>query len=208
MDQNMSEKVDYKKLLKPLYSPPRGGFHIVDVPEMNYLMVDGKGNPNTSADYQSSVEVLYTMSYGIKFALKGQGHDHVVPPLEGLWWMDNMDEFSLANKDFWEWTMMIMQPDWVTNDWVEKVCEVTYKKKKLAYANKVRFESYNEGLSVQFLYTGAYENESSTIANLHQFIRNNGYKLAGKHHEIYLGDPRKTLPEKLQTILRQPVKKD
>src|SRR4030065_623602 len=137
MDQNMSEKVDYKKLLKPLYSPPRGGFHIVDVPEMNYLMVDGKGNPNTSADYQSSVEVLYTMSYG----------------------------------------------------------------------NKVRFESYNEGLSVQFLYTGAYENESSTIANLHQFIRNNGYKLAGKHHEIYLGDPRKTLPEKLQTILRQPVKK-
>src|SRR4030042_1103631 len=208
MDQNMSEKVDYKKLLKPLYSPPRGGFHIVDLPEMNYLMVDGKGNPNSSVDYQSSVEVLYTMSFGIKFALKGQGHDHVVPPLEGLWWKDNMDEFTLANKDLWKWTMMIMQPDWVTNDWVEKVCEVTSKKKKLAYANKVRFESYNEGLSVQFLYTGAYENESSTIANLHQFIRNNGYKLAGKHHEIYLGDPRKTLPEKLQTILRQPVKKD
>ena len=204
----MSEKVDYKKLLKPLYSPPRGGFHIVDVPEMNYLMVDGKGNPNTSADYQSSVEVLYTMSYGIKFALKGQGHDHVVPPLEGLWWMDNMDEFTLANKDLWKWTMMIMQPDWVTNDWVEKVRQEAYKKKKLAYANKVRFESYIEGLSVQFLYMGAYENESSTIANLHQFIRNNGYKLAGKHHEIYLGDPRKTLPEKLQTILRQPVKKD
>jgi hypothetical protein len=104
--------------------------------------------------------------------------------------------------------MMIMQPDWVTNDWVEKIHQEAYKKKKLAYANKVRFESYIEGLSVQFLYMGAYENESSTIANLHQFIRNNGYRLAGKHHEIYLGDPRKTLPEKLQTILRQPVKKD
>ena len=204
----MNEKMDYKKILKPLYNPPRGGFHIVDVPGMNYLMVDGSGNPNTCVVYQQTVEVLYSMSYGIKFALKAQGHDHVVPPLEGLWWMANMDEFTLANKDFWEWTMMIMQPDWVTNDWVEKARDEVYKKKKLALLNKVRFESFNEGLSVQIVYTGAYENEAPTIAEMHQFIRNNGFILCGKHHEIYLGDPRKTLPEKLQTILRQPVRKE
>jgi len=202
----MSIKVDYKKTLKHLYNPPKGDFHVVDVPEMNFLMLDGKGDPNISGDYQQAVEALYTISYGIKFAHKAQGFDHVVPPLEGLWWMENMNDFTLANKDSWEWTMMIMQPEWVTDDSVEKVRHDAIKKKKLASLTKVRFGPYREGLSVQFLYTGAYENEAPTIAAMHQYIKINGYLTNGKHHEIYLGDPRKISPEKLLTILRQPIR--
>ncbi len=203
----MSEKVDFKKTFKSLYNPPTGGFQIVDVSKMDYLMIDGKGNPNTSELYQQSVEVLYTMSYGIKFSLKAQGFDHVIPPLEGLWWMQNMNDFTRANKELWEWTMMIMQPEWVSNESVEKTRDEVYRKKKLPLLNKVRFESYCEGLSVQTLYIGAYDNEASTIADMHNFIKDNGYEFNGKHHEIYIGDPRKTLPEKLQTILRQPIRK-
>jgi hypothetical protein len=146
------------------------------------------------------------MSYGIKFALKSQGFDHIVPPLEGLWWMENMNEFTLANKDSWEWTMMIMQPEWVTGEWVEKVRDEAYKKKRLPLLKKARFKPYDEGLSVQIVYTGAYENEARTIADIHTFIKNNRYQTNGKHHEIYLGDPRKTSPEKLKTILRQPIR--
>jgi hypothetical protein len=204
----MNGKVDFKKTLKHLYNPPKSGFHIVDVPKMNYLMLDGKGDPNTSSDYQQAVEVLYTMSYRIKFSQKSLGFDYIVPPLEGLWWMDNMNEFTLANKDSWKWTMLIMQPEWVIAESVKKVREEAYQKKKLSLVMTVRFESYNEGLSVQILYTGAYENEASTITEMHKFIKNNGYQSNGKHHEIYLGDPRKTSPERLQTILRQPISKE
>ena len=146
----MSIKVDYKKTLKHLYNPPKGDFHVVDVPEMNFLMLDGKGDPNISGDYQQAVEALYTISYGIKFAHKAQGFDHVVPPLEGLWWMENMNDFTLANKDSWEWTIMIMQPEWVTEVSVEKVRHDVIKKKKLASLGKIRFGAYHEGISVQY----------------------------------------------------------
>lgn len=203
----MSTKVDFKKALKQLYNPPKGSFYIVDVPQMNFLMLDGKGDPNTSVDYQQAIDALYTMSYGIKFALKSQGYDHIVPPLEGLWWMENMNEFSVANKNRWEWTMMIMQPEWITTEWVEKVRQDAKKKKSNASLSEVRFDNYNEGLAVQILYTGAYENESPTIAELHRFITSNGYQTNGKHHEIYLSDIRKTSPDRLQTILRQPIRK-
>jgi len=200
-------KVDFKKSLKELYNPPKGSFQFVDVPLMNYLMVDGKGDPNTSLDYQQAIDALYTMAYGIKFALKSQGYDHVVPPLEGLWWMENMNEFTLANKGRWEWTMMIMQPEWVTTEWVEKVRLDAKKKKNNASLSVVRFEILNEERAVQILYTGAYEKEAPTIAELHKFIKSNGYETNGKHHEIYLSDVRKTSPDRLQTILRQPVRK-
>ena len=203
----MAEKIDFKKALKQLYNPPKGRIHLVEVPAMNFLMLDGKGNPNTSPDYQQAVEALYTMAYGIKFALKPQGYDHLVPPLEGLWWMDDMKEFSLANKDRWEWTMMIMQPEWVLPEWVEKVRQEAKKKKPNKLLSNIRFEQYAEGLSVQILYTGAYHDEASTIADMHQYIHTNGFQPNGKHHEIYLNDPRKTSPERLQTILRQPIRK-
>lgn len=201
----MADKIDFKKVLKQLYNPPKGGFHLVDVPGMNFLMVDGTGDPNTSIDYQQSVEALYTMSYGIKFALKRKGYDHIVPPLEGLWWMEDMSEFTVANKYRWEWTMMIMQPDWITSETVETVRQNSKKKKANALLDKIRFERYDEGLAVQILYTGAYSNEGPTISDMHKFIHANGYRTNGKHHEIYLGDPRKSSPEKLLTILRQPI---
>jgi len=203
----MDTKVDYKKKLKYLYNPPKGDFHVVDVPEMNFLMVDGKGDPNTSIEYKTAVEALYTISYGIKFFFKSQGFDHIVPPLEGLWWMENMADFNLENKKFWEWTMMIMQPEWVTGQSVETVKQNAIKKKKISPLTLVRFGAYQEGLSVQYLYTGAYVNEAPTIAEMHKYINTMGYKTNGKHHEIYLGDPRKISPDKLLTILRQPVQK-
>ncbi len=127
----MSTKLDFKKSLKYLYNPSISGFHIVDVPAMNYLSLDGQGDPNTSQEYQQAVESLYAISYAIKFSLKAQGFDYTIPPLEGLWWMEDMGKFTLAKKGSWEWTMMIMQPAWVKNDLAEKVREEVYQKKKL-----------------------------------------------------------------------------
>lgn len=202
----MSNKIDFKKTLKHLFNPGIRGFHIVEVPKMNFLMVNGIGDPNVSERYQQAVEGLYSMSYGIKFALKSQETDYIVPPLEGLWWMDNMEDFTLVNRPLWEWTMMIMQPDWVTNKLVEKVKVSVFKKKKLPIIPDIRFKPYAEGKAVQILYTGEYKDEAPTIAMMHDFINDNGYLPDGKHHEIYLGDPRKTSPDKLQTILRQPVR--
>jgi hypothetical protein len=202
----MPTKVDFKIALKPYYNPSTIGFHITEVPRLSFLMIDGCGDPNISSDYQQAVEVLYSMAYGIKFALKSSGYDHIVPPLEGLWWMENMDEFTLANKSQWKWTMMIMQPDWVTIDVVEKVRINVNKKINSPVVSDTRFESYHEGLVVQTLYTGAYENEAPLIADMHKFIAKHGYQATGKHHEIYLSDPRKMAPEKLKTILRQPIK--
>jgi hypothetical protein len=203
----MIAKVDFKKLLKQLYNPPKGGFHIVDVPPSNFLMIDGRGDPNTSMDFQQAMDALYSLSYGLKFTLKSHGYDHIVPPLEGLWWIENMEEFNFSNKNRWEWTMMIMQPEWINHEWVEKVRMDVLKKKSNPLIVKARFEQYIEGISVQKLYIGAYEDEAPTIAEMHQYIVTNGYQINGKHHELYLGNPRKTPPEKLQTILRQPIRK-
>jgi hypothetical protein len=202
----MTSKVDFKKTLKQLYNPKEGNFHLVEVPPMNFLMIDGIGDPNKSIDYQRAIDALYTLSYGLKFSLKPQGYDHIVPPLEGLWWMENLENFSLANKDQWEWTMMIMQPDWINLEWVEKARKNAMMKKDNPLLEKVRFDCFTEGLSVQFLYIGSYDNEAPRIAEMHEYISNNGYQTNGKHHEIYLGDPRKTSPDRLKTILRQPVR--
>jgi hypothetical protein len=204
----MVEKIDFKQTLKDLYNTAKHGFHLVEVPAMNFLMLDGRGNPNTSVDYQQAVEALYSLAYGIKFALKPQGHDHIVPPLEGLWWMNNMEDFTVANKDSWKWTMMLMQPDWITHDDFERVRQATTKKKENPQISKIRLERYIEGLTVQILYTGAYADEAPTIAEMHHYIQINGFKPNGRHHEIYLGDPRKTAPEKLKTIIRQPIIKN
>jgi len=202
----MVEKVDFKKLLKEFYNPRKSGFQLVTVPAMKFLMIDGVGDPNIVPEYQSAVETLYALSYGAKFAFKSQGVDYIVPPLEGLWWMDDMREFSVANKHRWFWTMMIMQPEPVTNDLIRRVKEDVRKKKKLPDIDQARLEGYDESLAIQVLYTGAYADEGPTIAEMHRYIRDNGYETNGKHHEIYLGDPRKTPADKLQTILRQPIR--
>jgi hypothetical protein len=203
----MDRKLDFKKLLKEYYNPQKSSFHIVTVPVIKFLMIDGVGNPNITPEYQAAVETLYAMSYGVKFALKSQGFDYFVPPLEGLWWMDDMREFSVKNKHRWMWTMMIMQPEPVTDDLVSRVKENLRKKKKLPAIDKVRFETYDEGLAVQILYTGAYSDEGPTIAEMHRYIRDNGYETNGKHHEVYLGDPRKTSADRLKTIIRQSIRR-
>ena len=200
-------KIDFKKKLKHLYNPPKSKFTIVDVPAMNFLMIDGHGDPNNNPAFQEISEALYGMAYTIKFALKSQGADYVVPPLEGLWWMENMEEFSLEAKDQWLWTLMIMQPEWATPEVVEEARVTLARKKNPPALPQLRFETYHEGLSVQIMYVGPYADEGPTIARMHAFIEAEGYEPNGKHHEIYLSDPRRTAPEKLKTVIRQPIRK-
>ncbi len=200
-------KINYREALSELYNPPRKAPVIVDVPSMNYLMIDGQGDPNTVKEYQEAIQTLYPVAFGVKFALKKAGiADYVVLPLEGLWWVDNMEEWSMDRRDEWKWTMMIMQPSPVTTEYVSKAIEDAKLKKPVPALSKLRFESYHEGLSVQIMYFGPFSDEGPTIEKLHEFAREEGYELKGKHHEIYLSDPRKTSATKLKTILRQPIK--
>jgi hypothetical protein len=200
------DKIDYKKELKHLYAPPVKNAIIVDVPPMNYLMIDGKGDPVTSQDYMDTFGALYSVAYTIKFMLKRQGTDYGVLPLEGLWWAEDMTAFTREDRAAWQWTSIIMQPEPVTRDIFEKAMQEVLKKKKLPALSKMRFENLNEGKSAQIMHIGPYAAEAPTIEKLHLFIKEQGYQLTGKHHEIYLGDPSRTAPEKLKTIVRQPFK--
>lgn len=201
------ETYDIKKERKDLYAPRPGGFAIVDVPQMSFLKVDGHGNPNTAAAYRDAVEALYSLSYAIRFAAKKElGRVHVVAPLGGLWWADDMDAFTARSKDDWSWTMMIHQPEWITSEHVESARATAAKKKELPALEHVRFERFAEGLSVQTLHIGSYDDEAPVIARMHQeFLPAHNLTLRGKHHEIYLSDPRKVDAAKLKTVLRQPV---
>jgi hypothetical protein len=201
-------KTDFKKDLKHLYQPSAKKFEVVDVPPMNFLMIDGHGDPNTAQEYQDAIEALYAVAYALKFmSKKEKGVDYVVPPLEGLWWVENMDEFSLEDKSAWSWTAMVMQPESVTQQMFERALEQVEKKKNLPALSKLRLDTYREGLAVQIMHIGPYSAEAPTIARMHAFIEENGYEPAGKHHEIYLSDLRRVAPEKLKTVLRQPVRK-
>ncbi|MBN1921881.1 MAG: GyrI-like domain-containing protein [Anaerolineae bacterium] len=201
------EKRDIKKELAHLYNPSKR-CELVQVPPLRFLMLDGHGNPNNNPVYQETVEILYALAYTLKFAAKkSMGLDYSVMPLEGLWWTPDMNQFSLEDKDAWDWTMMIMQPEWITVEMVQTACDDVRRKKKLSTLEQVRFEVYDEGLAAQIMYLGAYADEGPTIATLHAFIAEQGYERRGKHHEIYLGDPRRTAPEKLKTVIRQPVAK-
>ena len=201
------EKVDLRKQLKYLYNPSAKQPEIVEVPAMNYLMVDGKGDPNTSPAYQQSIQALYTMAYTLKFRIKSDMElDYPVMALEGLWWADDMTDFMTAKKDNWKWTSMIMQPDTVTPELFKQLrAEVEKKKPELAAIPKLRYERFHEGRCAQIMHIGPYSEEGPTIAKLHAFIAEQGSKPRGKHHEIYLGDPRRSAPEKLRTIIRQPM---
>lgn len=202
------EKTDFKKTLKHLYVPPAGDFSLVDVPEMQFLRVDGMGDPGSSVVYADAVAWLYAVAYPIKFISKNEGRkDYTVPPLEGLWWADDLSAFAGGDRDSWKWTMMLMQPDWITDDTFDSGLKKATKKLG-APPESLRFEPFLEGLSVQILHVGSYADEAPTIARLHnEFLPENGLDENGDHHEIYLGDPRKTAPEKLKTIIRQPVKR-
>ncbi|WP_457645950.1 GyrI-like domain-containing protein [Profundibacter sp.] len=207
-------KTDFKKQDKALYSGEVGRFDVIDVPEMNFLMIDGMGDPNTSPAYGRAVAALYGLGYGLKFFGKPRGVDHVVPPLEGLWWADDMGSFTSRDKDSWKWRMMIRQPDWVGQqdfaEVLESVVAKTAKKKEAPTDEEtlraVSLERFGEGLAVQVLHVGPYDAEGPVLEEMHKrFIPDNGFVARGLHHEIYLGDPRKVAPEKLKTILRQPV---
>lgn len=201
------KKIDYKKELKHLYEASDKKADIIDIPNMNFLMVDGQGDPNTSKDYQNAVEALYMLSYALKFMIK-KGKleiDYGVLPLEGLWWVDGMSEFSVENKKNWKWTAMIMQPEYVTRELFCEGTEQVRKKKDPPGLSKVRFEVFAERRAAQIMHIGPFSQEGPTIKKLHDFIKANNSQLTGKHHEIYLSDIRKAAPEKWKTIIRQPI---
>jgi hypothetical protein len=201
-------KVDLKKELRHFYLPSAKEFVVVNVPPMQFLMVDGHGDPNTAQEYKDAIEALYAVAYRIKFASKkGLDRDYVVPPLEGLWWAQEMETFTTArDKTAWDWTMMIMQPEWITGEIFAGAIQHVDRTKSLPSLHKLRLAAYHEGLSVQILHIGSYDDEGPVLHNMHhRFIPENGFQMAGKHHEIYLSDARRVAPEKLRTVLRQPV---
>ncbi|QJR20536.1 hypothetical protein HKM20_06535 [Pelagibacterium halotolerans] len=184
------------------------GFHVVEVPTTRFLMIDGHGDPNVVAAYRQAIETLYGVAYALKFASRTQlGRDYTVPPLEGLWWAADLASFAAREKDKWDWTMMIMVPDWIGPAMIASTIETVRKKKQPPALDLLRVEALEEGRAVQVLHIGSYDDEGPVLARMHEdYIPDNGWVPTGKHHEIYLGDPRKTAPEKLRTILRQPIK--
>lgn len=196
--------IDLKKTYREHYKA-KATPTVVDVPSRHFLMIDGAGDPNTSPEYVEAVQALYPLAYGLRAAVKAAtGDAYTVMPLEGLWWAEDMAEFDAADKSNWLWTMMICLPDAVTASMADEVLPKVTASKKLKSGALVRVEEYTEGKAAQVLHVGPYADEGPTIAGLHDFITEQGGRLTGKHHEIYLSDPRKSAPEKLRTIIRQP----
>jgi len=200
-------KLDLKKTRKALFTAPRNRFRLIDAPPASYFMVDGHGDPNTAPAYKLAVQSLYATAYAAKFACKGQGKDFVVMPLEGLWSAADPESFTARRKDEWDWTMMIMVPDYV-DERLFQGAQAKAREKRGARSESLRLETLEEGLCLQALHIGSYDDEAPLLAILHREIMpSGGYDFAGRHHEIYLSDPRKTSPAKLKTLLRQPVRR-
>jgi hypothetical protein len=201
------KKIDYKKELGILYKPSPKNPGITDVPKMNFLMIDGKGDPNTSQEFKNAIEILYSASYTLKFMIKkGQtAIDYGVMPLEGLWWTEAMTRFTVQKKDDWLWTLMIMQPELISGNLVREAMEKVQTKKNPTALDKCRFESFHEGKSAQIMHIGPFSEEGPAIEKLHRFIHDQNLTLRDKHHEIYLSDIRKGDPKKWKTIIRQPI---
>jgi len=202
------KKMDLKKDLKDLYSPSPKDAELVRVPKFNYIMIDGSGDPNESQEFREGVQALYAGAYALKFMIKKEKKvDYPVMALEGLWWADDMEVFMTGKRSDWKWTLMILQPKVVTKALFKKAVKAAIQKKGLAALEKLRLESMDEGLSVQIMHIGTYAEEGPTIQRLHAFARERYFELKGKHHEIYLSDPRKVKAEKMKTVVRQPVQK-
>ncbi len=201
------KKLALRRELKHLYHASAKEPVLVDVPPMSFLMVDGDGDPNASPEFQQAVEALYGVSYTLKFMLKKgpQQIDYPVMALEGLWWDREGREFRPNDKSCWRWTLMMMQPDIITEEMVAAASEQVERRKHPPALSRLRFEGFHEGPSAQIMHLGPYAEEGPTIEKLHAFIRENGRRPQGKHHEIYLSDPRRAKPEKLRTVIRQPV---
>ena len=205
------EKLDLRKKWAALYKASAQEPALVDVPPMDYLMIDGRGAPDTSPAFQQAIEALYGLSYTLKFGLKKrEGLDWRVMGLEGLWWAEGDDPgeaFRSGDKTRWQWTLMIAQPDFITRAFVEEAREELLARRPMPAAKQVRLARLEEGPSAQILHVGPYAEVVPTIDLMLAFIKEKGYEFNGKHHEIYLSDPRRTKPERLKTIIRQPVKK-
>ena len=207
---------DFKKEYKEFYMP-KGKPEIVTVPAMNYIAVRGCGNPNEEGgDYKKSIELLYGIAYTIKMSKKGDhkidGYfDYVVPPLEGFWWQEGVDGIDYSHKENFRWISVIRLPDFVTRSDFEWAIEEATRKKKMDFS-KVEFLPVEEGLCVQCMHTGSYDDEPATVSMMHEFIESQGYALditdKRLHHEIYLSDARKVAPEKLKTVIRHPIRKN
>ncbi|MEU4563105.1 GyrI-like domain-containing protein [Actinoplanes sp. NPDC023936] len=203
----MTNKTDFKKTLDA-YQARQGQFRVVDVPDMQYLMIDGHGDPNTSPVFAEALQALYPVAYKLKFASKTElDRDYVVPPLEGLWWAEDMDSFTTArDKSRWDWTLMLMTPDWIHPDMFAAAVERAGAKDRPARLGDLRLETLSEGRCVQTLHIGSFDEEADVLAHLHdEFIPRQGFHMAGTHHEVYLSDSRRVAPEKRRTILRQPI---
>lgn len=209
-------KIDYKKEYKDLYMPKKKP-SIIEVPEMVFIMVDGRGNPNTSESYKNALEILYGLSFTIKMSkmsgTQPEGYfDYVVPPLEGLWWADDaaFDGQNVTDKDAFCWTSMIRQPEFVTEEVYEWAKQSLQKKKPYIDFSLTRLVKYTEGLCCQVMHVGPYDAEPATIKMMEKYIEESGYvqdiNSIRRHHEIYLGDPRRTKPENLKTVIRHPVR--
>lgn len=200
-------KTDFKKTM-PTYRAGRGRFDIVTVPPTQYLMIDGHGDPNTAVAYADALATIYPVAYRLKFlSKKDLARDYVVMPLEALWWADDMTAFTSArDKARWSWTAMNMVPDWITEDHLAQVIDALAAGDGAPALDQLRLEVLDEGRAVQTLHVGPYDDEAPVLAEMHdEFIPAHQLRLAGKHHEIYLSDARRTAPERLRTILRQPV---
>jgi hypothetical protein len=204
------KKLNLFKGMKDVYTAPSDMAVFRIIPTLRYLMIDGEGDPNTNELYKDSVQALYSVAYSIKFFIKSseQAIDFKVMPLEGLWWVEDMNLFSIENKKDWKWTMMILQPEFVSTDSVNEAKNKVISKKGLKLAGNVQLETLNEKDVVQILHQGPYSAEADNIQKLHKAILDQGYRRSGKHHEIYLNTPLKTAPENLKTIIRQPFQKE
>lgn len=200
-------RIDFKKELARLYRPSAREAALVEVPAMNFLMVDGAGDPNREASYREAVEALFSVAYAVKFKVKKTlAIDYGVPPLEGLWWADDMEAFIAGDKSRWKWTMMIMQPEFVHAATVRETIGEVKRKKELPALDRLRFAKFSEGKCAQILHVGPFSAEGPTVARLHAFIASLGGKLTGRHHEIYLSDIRKADPSRWKTVIRQPLR--
>lgn len=203
----MTDKIDFKKTLDA-YQARRHQVRLVDVPDLQYVKIDGHGDPNTSPAFAEAVESLDPVAYTLKFASKIELHrDYVVPPLEGLWWAEDMSSFTVArDKSRWDWTLMLMVPEWIDRRLYAACLAKVAAKNRPTRLDDVRLETLSEGRCVQTLHLGSSEDEAEVLAQLHHdLIARSGLRPAGKHHEIYLSDFRRVAPEKQRTILRQPV---
>lgn len=204
----VAAKIDLKKELKHLYNPSAKKISVVDVPRMNFLMLNGKGHPEGVQDFQDAIQAIYSVAYTMKFMLKEKAStpDFAVMPLESLWWASGGVPYDKAETSAWRWTVMVAQPEFIEEEHLAAVKRNLKQKEGPAVTAKVRLRSFDEGLSVQIMHIGPYNQIGGAAKRLEEYAREHKYRLRGRHHEIYLSDPRRVAPERIKTIVRRPVK--